>query len=302
MMAPAFRPRLFTREWPEAWQRCENHADRKLCRREPEGWTVGPQMRAPLVEEKYVKARDRLLATLTDGHVTPWVDSPSISVIRRRLNHGAVVGGRDGDSATAIANDLLQVPWFDFRKMPTADVEQMATFGVELIKAGILKPPFSEVAFVVSETSAAEGLYIQIAKLHQMENWVHVGTIANVYRNGRPFITGRGDGKTYPLSDNSEIFYFLAAMSSRQARVQSVDISSGKPRELRSANDLDVYREVTIRPFSNSHGDGTHTHASPRLHWRRGHIRHLGDEKKTWVRPCLVGDGEHGTIIHDYVA
>ena len=42
------------------------------------------------------------------------------------------------------------------------------------------------------------------------------------------------------------------------------------------------------------------THASPRLHWRRGHRRHLPDGKATWVRACLVGDPFAGTVSHDY--
>ncbi len=42
------------------------------------------------------------------------------------------------------------------------------------------------------------------------------------------------------------------------------------------------------------------SHASPRLHWRRGHKRHLPDEKTTWVRPCLVGDPFAGSVSHDY--
>lgn len=31
------------------------------------------------------------------------------------------------------------------------------------------------------------------------------------------------------------------------------------------------------------------SHASPRMHWRRGHVRHLQDGKITNVKPCLVG-------------
>jgi hypothetical protein len=31
------------------------------------------------------------------------------------------------------------------------------------------------------------------------------------------------------------------------------------------------------------------SHASPRMHWRRGHVRRLQDGKITNVKPCLVG-------------
>jgi Protein of unknown function (DUF2786) len=43
------------------------------------------------------------------------------------------------------------------------------------------------------------------------------------------------------------------------------------------------------------------THASPRLHWRRGHIRRLPSGECTQVRPCLVGHKSLGQIEKDYV-
>lgn len=41
--------------------------------------------------------------------------------------------------------------------------------------------------------------------------------------------------------------------------------------------------------------------ASPRMHWRRGHVRTLKNGVKTMVRPCLVGDKASGFIKKDYV-
>lgn len=37
------------------------------------------------------------------------------------------------------------------------------------------------------------------------------------------------------------------------------------------------------------HGGGGGTHASPRAHVRRGHVRHNKDGSVSWVRECLVG-------------
>lgn len=42
------------------------------------------------------------------------------------------------------------------------------------------------------------------------------------------------------------------------------------------------------------------THASPRLHDRRGHLRRLRSGKNVWVRPCKVGRAELGAVFHDY--
>lgn len=44
----------------------------------------------------------------------------------------------------------------------------------------------------------------------------------------------------------------------------------------------------------------TGTHASPRLHLRRGHIRRLADDRRIWVRASLVGDKSKGFAAKDY--
>jgi len=43
----------------------------------------------------------------------------------------------------------------------------------------------------------------------------------------------------------------------------------------------------------------TGTHASPRQHLRRGHIRRL-PSGNYWVNSCVVGDAEKGTILKQY--
>lgn len=62
------------------------------------------------------------------------------------------------------------------------------------------------------------------------------------------------------------------------------------------------WRTVVITPCkpqpASQHKGGTH--ASPRQHDRRGHLRHLRNGKNVWVRPCKVGDPSRGTVFHDY--
>lgn len=53
-----------------------------------------------------------------------------------------------------------------------------------------------------------------------------------------------------------------------------------------------------VEPKSESKGG---THASPRLHDRRGHIRRLRSGKNVWVKPCKVGDAAKGIVWKDYV-
>lgn len=42
------------------------------------------------------------------------------------------------------------------------------------------------------------------------------------------------------------------------------------------------------------------THATPRLHMRRGHVRRLPTGKTTWVRQCAVGNANLGAVSKDY--
>lgn len=42
------------------------------------------------------------------------------------------------------------------------------------------------------------------------------------------------------------------------------------------------------------------THASPRIHLRRGHIRKLENERHCWVQPCVVGNKDLGMVHKDY--
>ena len=57
-----------------------------------------------------------------------------------------------------------------------------------------------------------------------------------------------------------------------------------------------VYIEPA-KPRSDSKGG---THASPRLHDRRGHIRRLKSGKNVWVKAHKVGDASKGYVFHDY--
>ena len=60
------------------------------------------------------------------------------------------------------------------------------------------------------------------------------------------------------------------------------------------------WHTVIIGPTHSKQEHQGGTHASPRLHDRRGHLRHLRTGKNVWVKSCKVGDAERGTIFHDY--
>lgn len=60
---------------------------------------------------------------------------------------------------------------------------------------------------------------------------------------------------------------------------------------------LDVYMSDTQESYEGGSGG---SHASPRFHVRRGHIRRYQTGKTTWVRQCAVGTPELGVIEKTY--
>lgn len=58
---------------------------------------------------------------------------------------------------------------------------------------------------------------------------------------------------------------------------------------------------VEIKPPAPKNVPQGGTHASPRMHDRRGHWRTLKTTgKRVWVRDCKVGDASLGAVFHDY--
>jgi hypothetical protein len=57
---------------------------------------------------------------------------------------------------------------------------------------------------------------------------------------------------------------------------------------------------VTVEPSKAKAEHQGGTHASPRLHDRRGHMRRLPNGKTVWVKACKVGDVTRGIVFHDY--
>lgn len=60
------------------------------------------------------------------------------------------------------------------------------------------------------------------------------------------------------------------------------------------------WRTVVIEPVQPKKEHAGGTHASPRLHDRRGHLRRLRSGKNVWVKQCKVGDASKGIVWHDY--
>lgn len=63
---------------------------------------------------------------------------------------------------------------------------------------------------------------------------------------------------------------------------------------------LDIVADVLQGPVSASKPHQGGSHASPRMHKRRGHVRRLTSGKQTWVRNAIIGKPSRGQVIKDY--
>lgn len=60
------------------------------------------------------------------------------------------------------------------------------------------------------------------------------------------------------------------------------------------------WHTVEIGPKQAKNAPQGGTHASPRLHDRRGHWRTCKTGKQVWVKACKVGDASRGVVFKDY--
>lgn len=73
-----------------------------------------------------------------------------------------------------------------------------------------------------------------------------------------------------------------------------------KKRRKAGKRPLDTYRILELASSSvMNKGEAHGTHASPRQHFRRGHIRHLPGGN-VWVNSCVVGSANKGIARKDY--
>lgn len=116
-------------------------------------------------------------------------------------------------------------------------------------------------------------------------------------------VTPSDGEKAGAVEAGQKVLQILACMETSHVSRQTVlpPPRLNKAREARRVSPIYSHTIVTINMASVEGGGGESTgHASPRLHWRRGHIRTLPSGQKTKVRPCLVGNPILGMTTHEY--
>lgn len=102
----------------------------------------------------------------------------------------------------------------------------------------------------------------------------------------------------------SWLLFFLTLLNHPDQRLSDHEPSAklnrrraakGKP-PLVSYKTLTVMKPHVITGAASLGG----THASPKIHTRRGYFRHLRSGKEVWISPCIVGDKSQGIHLKDY--
>jgi hypothetical protein len=217
---------------------------------------------------------------------------------------------------TTTGMDPTELQWFDISGL-TAD--QVGTKTDTLMTC---RPPFGRCFVVERAPSKTHASYDVMAVV--VGDDPHEGIIIDMWRgptNVMPskiptmLYTIEGDRVMYgPTEEGSEVTeeearfvlgvlikWYYSMMAFKTAYQPFVKPTFTNQRKIAAGKPPSYdWRTVVIdgKNVKGEHKGGTH--ASPRLHDRRGHSRKLPDGRIVWVRPCKVGDASRGVVFHDY--
>lgn len=95
-------------------------------------------------------------------------------------------------------------------------------------------------------------------------------------------------------------WYWSMSKKSTAFKLQSKPTFTNRRKIAAGKSPTYDWHTVTIEPAEAKRPHQGGTHASPRLHDRRGHLRRLRSGKNVWVSPCKVGDPTKGVVFKDY--
>jgi hypothetical protein len=113
-------------------------------------------------------------------------------------------------------------------------------------------------------------------------------------------MTGTIDGFCRPMVN----FVYIACDAMNKSNAELIESPPSKTKKImasRKSKKLFSTWTVIINTsrYKKSEAKGG-THASPRMHTRRGHKREYSPGKYTWVNPCVVKGSTDGMIFKDY--
>jgi hypothetical protein len=212
--------------------------------------------------------------------------------------------------------DPTELNWFDISALT---VEQLQVKADPLMNC---RPPFNR-CFVVSRGPSKSHASYDIMAIVVGDD-PHEGIVVDVWKGPTNVMPRKIPTMLYTIQDEKVMYgpteqedqiseedakfvlgvlikWYYSMMSEKTAYQPTIKptftnrrkIAEGKPPSY-------VWNTVVIdgRTIKCEHRGGTH--ASPRLHDRRGHLRRLPNGKNCWVKPCKVGDASKGVVFKDY--
>jgi hypothetical protein len=119
-------------------------------------------------------------------------------------------------------------------------------------------------------------------------------------------IRGREAGEELFRALVAEFFALTISLRCRDVVVNECGPSPAvkRKREKRGLQPIFEYKRITIKPELRAIYEAASeefARNSPRLHFRRGHVRRLPQGRETYVSPCWAGNANAGVIAKDYV-
>lgn len=210
--------------------------------------------------------------------------------------------------------DPTEMQWFD---ISSADLST----GIKIDNLATHRPPFEknlvlwsgksrnheryEMMMLASGGDPEEGIVLDLSK-GQPGKYTTFPPMVYLIEDGQIKYGPVDEGDDLPR-DVAEIM--LATMSKWLERMD-IGCESYRPEVMQTFTNrrkiaqgkLPTYdwHTVIIQPAKQRSESQGGTHASPRLHDRRGHIRRLKSGKNVWIKAHKVGDASKGYVFHDY--
>ncbi len=216
--------------------------------------------------------------------------------------------------------------------IPDAEKDELMQYAFSLADAGLFRLPFDHVAYACEDDGAhflvrAEaigpgsfdigvcvkfngvpqaGYFTGAVTFHNKEGEMLACELARASMYPPPIGDGvKKEGQSTLIRATSILLLLTVMMHAKEAsiRLEAAPEKLNAKRARQGRPRIEDIRHVSIRVGDTNYSMSGHAvgdRLSPRMHWRRGHIRHLPSGKITNVVPCLVGSIERGPTDRDY--
>lgn len=218
-----------------------------------------------------------------------------------------------------MGGDPAQVYWFDI-----CDADTMGNSSSDEILYWLINslPPFERCVAVFRGHDGSGGIRDVVLTLFGMDQVEGIAVDVRIASGNGIFLNKTTAAYTV-VDGNVELFhgdapqsltklqigllmgciatFYRALSSERKAYIPTAkDAAVNRKRIAKGKKPLYDWRTVIVSPKKSQAESLGGTHASPRLHDRRGHLRKYKSGKTGWVKACKVGNAALGTVFHDY--